>query len=84
MVIDRIQTCINALKGRLENNGNSLVVQLENGSIERRSFTFNPPTTKENIQSFFEKNSWSIPNDYFSFLLFTTTKITNVLFTIIR
>jgi hypothetical protein len=69
MATSRIQLCINALKTRLENNDNSLLVQLENGAVEKRYFTFNPPANRGCIESFFANNNWYIPSDYFNFLL---------------
>jgi len=44
-------------------------VQQENGLVEERAVRFNPPANKNDLDDFFNLNNWSVPDDYYQFLL---------------
>jgi hypothetical protein len=63
-----IQLTIQGLKERLDENSN-LIIQKNNGTIQKVKCEFNEPTTLENIKSFEEETKWKIPEDLQSFYM---------------
>lgn len=67
-----VKQTINSLKRRLNENGNIIQVQTNEGHLYNANCTFNPPASNIDITNF-EKSTWLIlPVDYKEFL-----KITN-------
>jgi hypothetical protein len=67
-----VKQTINALKRRLEDNGNIIQVQTEEGYLYDATCTFHPPVTDEDIIKFEKETGFILPKNYREFL-----KITN-------
>lgn len=58
---------MDGLKKRLDEKG-QIIVQSFNGHCYTAGFTFNDPTTQENINKFTFETGWIVPDDYKDFL----------------
>ncbi|GGI11580.1 SMI1/KNR4 family protein [Gottfriedia solisilvae] len=63
-----VKRTLDSLKKRLEENGNIIQIQVEEGYLSRVECTFNPPASDEEIKDFEKKTGLILPNDYKEFL----------------
>lgn len=64
----RVSKCLDVLKKRLQ--GDFLLVQQEEGILEKKSFVFHKPASVKEIDDFFNNRNWHIPEDYKEFLTY--------------
>ncbi|MFJ7668704.1 SMI1/KNR4 family protein [Lysinibacillus sp. NPDC097195] len=69
---DIVRQTLQALKKRLEENGDVLQIQSEQGYLYKAKCTFNAPASEKELKDFEQQTGWIIPSDYRAFL-----KITN-------
>ncbi|WP_088070058.1 SMI1/KNR4 family protein [Gottfriedia luciferensis] len=63
-----VKRTLASLKKRLEENGNIIRFQGEEGYLSRVECTFNSPASDEELKSFEKETGFILPNDYKEFL----------------
>jgi len=63
-----VKKTLNSLKNRLEDNGNVIQIQNEEGHLSMVKCTFNPPASEDDIKHFEKQTGLILPNDYKEFL----------------